>query len=98
MASLASRCLSRVLLISCLFWALAPASARELTRDESKWAKVCIKNLSANSAKVRTGAEHALVLMGPDVLGTLFASLGEVKGSASERGLGRVLAGIGRNQ
>ena len=82
-----------ILVVLCLLLIAPAADAGELSRDEQRWAKVCIKNLGSNSRKVRSGAEQALIALGSEALETLWSESNTIKGRAAESGLGRVLAG-----
>lgn len=72
--------------------------ARELSSEEGKWVRDCLKRLGANSPRVRESAERALVQMGVDILPQVIASLGQLKGATARGALERVLIALGRDR
>jgi hypothetical protein len=89
------RLLARAAAVFAVLALLAPAPADEdFTAEEEKWVRTLLSQLGANSARVRRGAEAALVQMGPDVLPVVVDGSGDLKGAARE-GLKRVLAAMG---
>lgn len=100
-----SRCVRRafgfpalLLLVLLLGVAPRPLAAGELSSEEQKWVRDCLKRLAANSPRVRESAERALVQMGVDVLPQVIASLGQLKGATAAGALERVLLALGRDR
>jgi hypothetical protein len=89
------RFFARVAAVLAVVAFLAPAPAEDdFTSEEEKWVRALLPQLGANSARVRRGAEAALIQMGPDILPVVVDGSGELKGAARE-GLKRVLAAMG---
>ena len=76
-------------------WLPSVGFAGELSGEEKKWAKECLRRVSANSPRAREGAERALVALGVDVLPMLVEAWSRLDGRAERASLKRVFQGLG---
>lgn len=89
--------LLRALVVACLLAATAsPAPAGELSPEEQRWVKDLVAALSANSPRVRKGAEESLAKMGVDAIPAIADLLPTIKSEAALKGLKRALEGMGK--
>lgn len=92
------RALGAALLLGVLLFGGLAAQGADLTPEEQKWVRECLKRMDANSPAVRASAESALLAMGIDALPAVVDALGAAKGTAEREALERVLLGFGRDR